>query len=382
MIYLDNAATTPLAPEVLDAMLPYLKEQYGNPGSLYQLGRTAHDAVERARQQVADLFNCDPEHIIFTSGGSESNSMVFHGLKQKLLESGKTHLVVSAIEHNSVLKAAEALTKEGFDITYVMPDTDGRITARSVEEALRDDTGLVSVMFINNETGVINYAYEIGMLCKARGILFHSDCVQAVGSVNLDMELFLCDFVSMSAHKIHGPKGVGALYIRDEPLEPLIRGGAHQEFGLRGGTENVAGVVGFGKACEIVSSGRGMPGINECRCKFAFLEALNIDDAYRVNGAGVKTINLCIPGVFGESLVLMLDSLGVCISAGSACNSHEAKPSHVLLACGLSPEDARCSVRISFSKYTTEDEAREAATLMSDCVKILRTQAVGDTYGD
>ena len=251
MIYLDSAATTKIAPEVLAAMMPYLTDEYGNAGTLYGLGRSAAEAVQKAREQVATLFGCTPDHVVFTSGGSESNNTVFKGLRHKLTEQGKKHLIVSAIEHDSVLRAAESLTKDGFYITYIKPSSDGRISPKAVEAAIQEDTGLVSVMFTNNETGVTNDINEIGRTCRQNEVLLHTDCVQAAGQYPLSVYKNDVDFASISSHKIHGPKGVGALYIREPSIIPLVCGGSEQEFGLRGGTENVAGIVGLGAAAEI-----------------------------------------------------------------------------------------------------------------------------------
>lgn len=254
MIYLDNAATTKMAPEVLNEMMPYLTEEYGNAGTLYGLGRTAADAIKNAREQISALFGCTPDHVIFTSGGSESNNTVFKGLRHKLKERGTTHLVVSAIEHDSILRAAEMLTKDGFHITYIKPSSDGCISPKAVETAIHEDTGLVSIMFVNNETGAVNDINEIGRICRQNEVLFHTDCVQAAGQYPLAVYKNDVDFASVSSHKIHGPKGVGALFVREKSLLPLVCGGAEQEFGLRGGTENVAGIVGIGKAAEMAVS--------------------------------------------------------------------------------------------------------------------------------
>lgn len=251
VIYLDSAATTKIAPEVLDAMMPYLTDEYGNAGTLYQLGQNAAKAICVAREQVARMFGCTSEHVVFTSGGSESNNTVFQGLRHRLQESGKTHIIVSAIEHESVLKAAEMLTKDGFYITYIYPDKNGVISANAVENAIQDNTGLVSIMYVNNETGAVNDIKSIGRICKIHSVLFHTDCVQAAGQFLIDVDDCCVDFASVSSHKLYGPKGVGALYVRDTNLSPLVCGGNEQEFGLRGGTENVFGIVGFGKACEI-----------------------------------------------------------------------------------------------------------------------------------
>lgn len=386
-IYLDNAATTKLSVEALEAMMPYLTEEYGNAGSVYGLGRRAAAAVQKAREQTALLFGCTAEHIIFTSGGSEGNNTVFAGLRSRLLESGKKHLIVSAIEHDSVLKAAQSLIKEGFYITYLKPESGGYISPKQVEDAMRDDTGLVSVMFVNNETGTVNDIKEIGQICRAHSVLFHTDCVQAAGQYELHVGN-CADFASVSSHKIHGPKGVGALYVRDKNLVPLIFGGTEQEFGLRGGTENVAGIVGFGCACECVVKNFREDTVHISTMKQRFymallkeLEELHIDkDNIHVNGLSPitpgKVLNIRIDGVDGETLLLMLDAKGVCASAGSACRSHEAEPSHVLTAMGLTRDEARSSIRFSFSKYNTAEEVTDAASIFAHCINALRQRVV------
>lgn len=378
MIYLDNAATTMIAPEVLEAMMPYMQERYGNPGSLHSLGRQASEAVETARRQVAKMMNCKPEQIVFTSGGTEGNNMIIKGLRDILLSRGKTHLVISEIEHDSVIRAAETLIEDGFYITYVEPNSDGEITAEAVREAVRDDTGLVSVMHVNNETGTMNMIRDIGSVCKERSILFHSDCVQSAAYYHTDVEYLNLDFATVSSHKIYGPKGVGAVFIRDQNLKPIISGGNDQEFGIRGGTENVPGIVGFGHACCLDDCS------SDIKMKY-FIEALednfgtdNLKNVgIYINGGRdryyEKIINLRVDGVYGESLVLMMDYFGVCISAGSACRSHEAEPSRVLLAQGLTPKEARSSVRISFSKYNTLEEIEHAAKIMWECIDTLRS---------
>lgn len=386
MIYLDNAATTRISDSVLEAMLPYLKEQYGNPGSSHTFGRTARSAVKAAREQVSRAFGvCGPENIIFTSGGTESNNLVFHGVKERLLQQGKRHIIVSAIEHDSVLRAAESLTKEGFYISKIAPDADGTIHPPAVFEAIRPDTGLVSVMYVNNETGAINVIEDIGRGCHQRGALFHTDCVQAMHLLPLQVERGNVDFASISSHKLHGPKGVGALYVSDRSLiSPMIHGGSSQEYGLRGGTENVAGIVGFGMACKLFFyyPNRPYPGFKrpfyEALCKQ--LEERGHDPAriLKVNGCPAKMsgsiLNLCINGVDGQTLQYMLDIYDVCISTGSACNSNETTPSHVLKAMGLSDEEARSSVRVSFSRLNTKDDVEQAADRMATCIHILRAK--------
>lgn len=384
MIYLDNAATTKVAPEVIEAMMPYLTDEYGNAGTLYQLGKSAAAAVQHAREQTAGLFNCTPEHVIFTSGGSESNNTVFQGLRHKLSELGKKHIVVSAIEHDSVLRAAEMLTKDEFYITYVRPNEKGVVTADAVEAAIREDTGLVSVMYVNNETGAVNNIHAIGQICKIHSAFFHTDCVQAAGQFPIDVDADYIDFASISSHKLYGPKGVGALYVRDKNFSPLISGGAEQEFGVRGGTENVYGIVGFGKACELAKENLRENNIQLSILKQKFytklmneLQELGIGrESVHVNGRPViesgKTLNLCFSGVDAETMLLMLNTKGVYVSAGSACSSHEAKPSHVLLAMGLTPEEARSSLRFSFSKYNTDNEMECAAQIIASCIFALQ----------
>ncbi len=384
MIYLDNAATTKIDPQVLDAMMPYLTEQYGNPGTLYGLGLQAKKAVENARKQVADFIGAKPEQIIFTSGGTEANNLVFSGMEEHLKGIGKAGVIISQYEHDSVIRSARRLGQRGFDVTYIRPDPEGHINLNEVETALAVNRGLVSVMYVNNETGSENDVKEIASVCKKRGELFHTDCVQAAGCYPIDVVEIGCDFLSISSHKIHGPKGVGALYVKDPTiLSPLIIGGKSQEFGLRGGTENVAGIVGFGKACELAKQNLHTTQ-NQCSIlKQLFYNHLIEDmtniglspDIVHINGEQIikhgKTLNLRFDGVDAETLLLMLSTNGVCVSAGSACTSHESQPSHVLTAIGLTPDEARSSVRISFSKMNTEDEVRDAATMFAACVKVL-----------
>ncbi len=387
MIYLDNTATTPIHPEVLDAMLPYLKENYGNAGAIYGIGREAANAVAKAREQVADLINCTPEQIIFTSGGSEANSLVFEGLKPYLLKNRKTHIITSTVEHDSVLKAVEHLCKPAdggrkkwikskFYADYLSGCS---YFARSVQKHINKHTGLVSIMYVNNETGYASDVVDIGEICRRHGVLFHTDCVQALGSRNVDVQEIGCDFLSISGHKINAPKGIGALYAKDSSLlTPIIHGGDAQEFGYRGGTENVANIVGFGKACEILS--KSFIGIRHkifdlsmifWRALSTKLKEKSISKIYHVNTFGSKIINIRFDGIDAETLILMLDSRGVCVSAGSACRSHESEPSRVLLAIGLTPEEARSSIRVSFSPYQTREEVAEAAKIIADSVAFL-----------
>lgn len=390
MIYLDNAATTQMAPEVLDAMLPYLKDNFGNPGSNYSFGRAAREAVEIARRQVADFLGSEPEQIVFTSGGSEANTMAILGIARRLNDFDLCHIICSKTEHKSALKAVDALTKSGFDATYVCGSDSGCVTERTVQEALRPETGLVVTMHTNNETGVCNNIEELSSLCREKNIRLHVDAVQAAGFYDLNMsgiEMAGVGTLSVSAHKIHGPKGVGALFVRNpKSLDPLVFGGDQQEHGLRGGTENVAGIVGFGAACEIAQKNMKEASTKISLIRQRFFLTLRDElgeyaNILNTNGAGAmdrgRILNLRFDGIDAETLLMVLDVNGVCASAGSACNSMEHNPSHVLTAIGLTPEQARSSIRFSFSKNTSEEDAIFAATKVADCAKsLLRLGAV------
>lgn len=383
IIYLDNAATTPIDPEVYGAMLPWLSwgnDGYGNAGSLHSLGRRARDAVENARVQVAEFIGSEPEQIIFTSGGTEGNNMVFFGLEDHLRKINRKTLLVSAIEHDSVLKAADAMCiKRGFHVYKIPPCYDGRIICEDLAPVMDHNVGLVSVMTSNNETGVNNP--DVGRIaseCHRHGALFHTDAVQAAGFEVLNVEDIGCDFMTISSHKIHGPKGTGAVFARDGGLlTPLIYGGSHQEFGLRGGTENVAGIVGFGKACEIAKRDLEKNRLHIEHVGMVFMNILwqRIGYCCVKNGApdiiGNKTLSVRFNGLDAETLLLALDGRGVYASAGSACNSEDLVPSHVLMAMGLSAEEAKSSLRFSFSKMTSVSDAATAANVVSDCVEFL-----------
>lgn len=384
MIYLDNAATTPIDRRVLESMMPYLTTQYGNAGTLYKFGRAANEAIQNARAQVSRFVGASNGSIIFTSGGSESNNLVFRGVKEYLKRIGRTHILMSAVEHDSVLRAAESLIKEGVDVGYIPVQGDGSVSLIALEGLLRPDTGLVSVMYVNNETGAMNPVCDIGSLCMKHGVLFHTDCVQAAGCHAIDVVEIGCDFLSVSSHKIHGPKGVGALYVKDvTTITPLIYGGAEQEYGLRGGTENVAGIVGFGRACELSAAQlqEDKTYVSSLKQRFVMeltdaLKERGVDGIIHINGGSImapgKTVNLRIDGVDNESLILMLDNKEICISAGSACQSHESNPSHVLTAMGLTMEEARSSVRVSFSRMNTMEEIIEAAQTIAGFISVLR----------
>lgn len=382
MIYLDNASTTQIDQGVLDEMMPYLKDKFGNPGTKYSIGREALSAVGKARERVANLIGASPEQIIFTSGGTEANNLALSSLLLK----DSSHIVTTKIEHDSVLNCLRALElQKDFSVTYISPMRNGSVSVSDVADALTESTGMVSVMCVNNETGIENPVSEIGYLCKERGISFHTDCVQAITDREIDVNKIVCDYLSISSHKIHGAKGVGALYVRDtNTLAPIIHGGHHQEFGLRGGTENVPGIVGFGKACELLRNGRDTYNPYVCMLKTEFCAALRhylanrgIEKVLHINGDSEKQdgkiINLRFDNVDGETLVLLLDACGVCVSAGAACRSHESEPSAVLTAMGLEPDEARNSIRVSFSRFNTLIEVREAAKIIADCVRTLYT---------
>lgn len=384
MIYLDNAATTQIDPLVVEAMMPYLTNQFGNPGSLYKLGRDARSAVENARMQVSKLMGAKPEQIIFTSGATEANNMVFEMTRPFLEKYGKDHVITTKIEHKSVLKSIQRMSsKYDFGVTCLDVPKNFDPIPEGFEQSIYPKTGLVSIMYVNNEIGYAFDVHQIGELCKTYGLLFHTDCVQAAGCIPINVEKIGCDFATISSHKIHGPKGVGALFIKDPDMwEPMILGGDNQEFGLRGGTENVAGIVGFGKACELALSSHSVDGQNKMEdMKRAFLECF--DNRLKENGLGhvwslngcnagiTKTLNLRVSGVDAESLILMAENAGVCISAGSACNSKQNSPSHVLTEIGLTPDQARGSFRISFSRMNTIQEIKQAGEIIADCILVL-----------
>lgn len=388
MIYLDNAATTQVDPEVLEAMLPYLSTEYGNPGTIYKLGRNAASAVTNAREEVACLINCKPEQIIFTSGGSEANSLAITGVKDYLINKGKKSIITTKVEHKSVLKAVEKMNiKDGFGVNYINPRNDGRINFEEFFDTIQLSSGLVSVMHTNNELGSQNPIYDIGNVCFNRNVLFHTDCVQGLGSTKIDVSDLRCDFLSMSGHKIGAPKGIGALFARDKSfLNPIIFGGANQEYGFRGGTENVANIVGFGTACKILREHRDSISMKMRLLTRQFLESLRynleIDDLYHImhlnSSDRNKIISVRFDNVDAQTLVLMLDSHDVYVSAGSACRSNDIEPSYVLISSGLSDKQARETIRISMSYKQSIQEAVEAGKHVAECVKILYSYHTGE----
>ena len=387
MIYLDHAATTMVDPEVREAMLPYLGEEFGNPNSLYELGRRARRAVEAAREQVAAYLNADPSEIIFTGGGSEADNMAIKGAAYAHKNRGN-HIITSRIEHHAVLHACEALEKEGFRVTYLPVDEYGLVSPEQLAEEITDETILVTIMHANNEVGTIEPIEELGAICRERGVLFHTDAVQSFGKVDIDVKRLPVDMLAISAHKFYGPKGVGALWLRKGvKIYALIDGGG-QEGGLRAGTENVAGIVGMAKAVELLQR-RG----EEDRKKLAELGKRLISGVLEriphtiLTGHPTRRVpgltSFCIRYIEGEAMLLGLDEEGICASSGSACTSGSLEPSHVLLAMGFSHEVAHGSLRLSLGRHNTAEEVditldalervvarlREMSPLWADAIK-------------
>lgn len=376
MIYLDNASTTPLSPPVLRAMLPFMS--CGNPSSLHSCGREAREAVENAREQVARAIGAEPNQIIFTSGGAESNAMVMRGALRHCRFSGKPKMAASAVEHDSILRYADCT---------VPVRKSGTLDPSKLDEIIDNKTGLLCAMYVNNETGAINDVTGIAEFCSKKDITFTTDCVQALGSVPINVKLMGCDFATFSAHKIHGPKGVGAVYAKHPALlDPLIKGGDDQEFGMRGGTPNVAGIVGFGVAAELASKLEEEKSCWVYKDLFVdkLVRALGSADSIKVNEAfpeakGVsKILSLTINDVDAQTLVLAMDAQDICISAGAACSSSSSEPSHVLTAIGLSPAKARQTVRISFSEANNPEEIGYAAVTMAETITKLRKKKINN----
>lgn len=371
MIYLDNAATTKPDPEVIYAMMPYLTEKYGNAGSVHSFGISAKNAIENARKSVADMIGASSHQIIFTSSGTESNNLAVLTGKKYMESKRKSIVLTSKEEHNSIRRALE--TNDCFNLKY----SEDSCFGLGLSYVDREKLGFVSIMHTNNETGRENSFENLPRFWHNCGALFHTDCVQAAGYADIDVNKIKCDMMSLSAHKIHGIKGVGALFVKDVGmLRPLIAGGLSQEFGKRGGTENVAGIVAFGKACEIAlrdieQNRKKIDDIRKCFYENLIYEfnRVGIEDRLHANSVIGKIANFRVDGVHGETLVLMCSNSGVCISSGSACDSHDNVASHVLLASGLSERDASSSIRVSFSKFNTRDEVSLAAKKIAECAK-------------
>ena len=376
-IYLDNAATTKISSRALSAMLPYFYEEYGNPSSRYSLGQRAEEALSRSRERIAELIGCEPSEIIFTSGGSEADNQAIRVAAILGQKKGKKHIISTAFEHHAVLHTLERLKDEGFEVTLLDVHESGIIDPCEVEAAIREDTCLVTIMYANNEVGTIEPIADIGRICRERGVLFHTDAVQAAGHLPIDVKRDLVDMLSLSAHKFHGPKGVGALYARKGILlTPLIEGGA-QERGRRAGTENIPGIVGMAEALS-----EACESMEENRLRITALRDMLIDGLSRIPHSVLNgdrehrlpgNVNFCFEGIEGESLLLHLDDRGICASSGSACTSGSLDPSHVLLAIGRPHDIAHGSLRLSLSKETTEADIRYTIDKVTEVVAYLRS---------
>lgn len=375
MIYLDNAASTQIHREVLDAMLPYLQELYGNPSSIHRYGRLAHKAIEKARKQVADLINADPSEIFFTSGGTESNNTALCGIA---LKNHGLQLIASAIEHDAVLEPCKKLEKSGFDVVYLPVDKFGSVDPKILKNKITEKTCLVSIMFGNNEVGTIQPIEEIGLICNENNVPFHTDAVQAIGKIPIDVKRLGISMLSISSHKINGPKGIGALFIKHGlAIDPVILGGG-QERGLRSGTENVANIVGFGKACEIAKSNLDKNILSLKNLRDYLVKRVLAEIPYvTLNGHPENRLSnnahFTFLGVNGEDLIIKLDEHGIAASTGSACSVHTQKASHVLQAMGFSHEQITGSLRLTVGMFNTIDEIDETVNVLKKIVTELRS---------
>ncbi len=357
--YFDNNATTRVAPEVVDAMIPFLRDFWGNPSSAYAFGAQVHGHVEKAREQVAALINADPKEVVFTSCGTESNNSAINSAL--FMNPGKKHVITTKVEHSANINFGEFLQKKGYDVTYLPVESDGSLDVHLLEKSIRPDTAIVSVMMANNETGVIFPIAEIAAICRSKGVLCHTDAVQVPGKLKIDVKELGVDFLSLSAHKLHAPKGVGMLYIkRRTKFQPYLIGG-HQERGRRGGTESVANIVAFGRAADlaVASLHDENTRVRALRDRLENFILTNIPNTVRNGNKEHRlpnTANIAFDFVEAEAILLLLDGLGICASSGSACTTGSLAPSHVLMAMGLPPMRARGSVRFSLGIYNTEEE--------------------------
>lgn len=375
-IYADNAATTKISDIAVQAMLPYLQEIYANASSVHLLGQRSAAALFSARQQVAQVLNCAPKEVFFTSGGSEADNQALISAAALGKKQGKCHIVSTAMEHHAILHTLEALQAEGFTVTLLHPQADGIVTATQVAEAITDNTCLVSVMYANNETGSIQPIREIGALCRKHGVLFHTDAVQAAGHLAIDVQRDNIDMLSLSAHKFHGPKGIGLLFAKSNiQLTSLIRGGG-QERGKRAGTENLPGIIGLAAALKDTQENMQQNTAYITGLRDALRNGLDKIDGAGFNGSREHclpgTVNYSFRGVNGEALLSLLSNEGICCSSGSACSAGSLEPSHVLLALGLSHETAQSALRFSLCEYNTMDEVQTIITKVTEAVNRLR----------
>lgn len=375
-IYADNAATTKMSDVAVKAMLPYLQEIYANASSVHLLGQRSAAALFSARQQVAQVLNCAPKEVFFTSGGSEADNQALISAAALGKKQGKYHIVSTAMEHHAILHTLEALQAEGFTVTLLRPQADGIVTATQVAEAITDTTCLVSVMYANNETGAIQPIRKIGALCRKRGVLFHTDAVQAAGHLTIDVQRDNIDMLSLSAHKFHGPKGIGLLFAKSNiQLTILIRGGG-QERGKRAGTENLPGIIGLAAALKDAQEHMQQNTAYITGLRDALRNGLDKIDGAGFNGSHEHclpgTVNYSFQGVNGETLLSLLSNEGICCSSGSACSAGSLEPSHVLLALGLSHETAQSALRFSLCEYNTMDEVQTIITKVTEAVNHLR----------
>ena len=375
-VYADNAATTKMSQTAINAMIPYFDQIYGNPSSLHSVGQEAHEALDSAREAVAACLGCEPREIYFTSGGSEADNQAIVSAARLGQRKGKKHIISSAFEHHAVLHTLKKLEKEGFEVTYLDVKEKHNVSANQVREAIRTDTCLVTLMYANNEIGSILPISEIGAICKEAGVPFHTDAVQAVGHLHIDVKAQNIDMLSLSAHKFHGPKGVGALYCRRGfPLVNVIEGGA-QERGKRGGTENIAGIAGMAAALKEACAHLDENAAKITAMRDRLIEGLSRIPHCALNGDAVNrlpgNVSFCFEGIEGESLLLLLDAHGVCASSGSACTSGSLDPSHVLLAIGRVHDVAHGSLRLSLSEYNTMEEMEHIIQVVPEVVDYLR----------
>ena len=375
MIYLDNAASTKIHDDVLDSMIPYLKEQYGNPSSIHRYGRLTRKAIEKARKQIAILINADPSEILITSGGTESNNTALNGIAMKKPSS---HIITSSIEHDAILEPCKKLSKNGFDVDYVSVDNFGMVDPANIENKITEKTSIVSIMFGNNEVGTIQPISKIAKICNSHNVVFHTDAVQAIGKIPIDVKELGVDLLSISSHKLYGPKGIGALYIKNGiDIDPVILGGG-QEDGLRSGTENVANIVGFGKACEIAKE-RLVENISHMnKLRISLIEKIHNEiPKVTLNGHPQSRLpnntHFTFLGINGEDLIIKLDEYGIAASTGSACSVNTQKASHVLESMGFSLEQITGSLRLTVGIFNDEKEITQTVDALKKIIQELRS---------